>query len=67
MENRNLYPEWTPPDPELEKAMFAAASREQVLGYDYCRERGIGQQAVWNAYHNIKKEEWVQDQLDPNW
>ena len=58
-----LYPVWTPPNPELEQAMFQAASREQVLGYSYCREMGIGQQAVWNAFHN-KQEQWVQDTLD---
>lgn len=61
MESKQPY--FEPPDAELERLMFVAASREQSLGYDYCREKGIGQQAVWNTYHGIKEEEWVQDQL----
>jgi ABC-type cobalt transport system substrate-binding protein len=56
-----LYPVWTPPNPELEQAMFAAATREQIIGYDFCRERSIGQQAVWDTFAG--KEHWVQDQL----
>lgn len=58
-----LYPVWTPPDPELERLMFQAASREQVLGYAKCLELGIGQQAVWNAYQG-KEDEWYQDMLE---
>lgn len=50
-------------DPELERLMFEAASREQSLGYQRCLELGIGQQAVWNAYHN-REYEYYQDILD---
>ena len=61
-----LYPVWQPENPELEQLMFQAASREQVLGYSRCLELGIGQQAVWNAYHNTLSadEKWVQDMLE---
>jgi hypothetical protein len=42
----------------IENEMFDAAQREELFGYDFCRERGIGQQAVWNALHD-KEEEFL--------